>query len=500
MTRYALSFLLESLVMSSIILTFFVFSTLFLKRVRARLRYAVWVVFLVGLLIPMSFLTNAGFVSIELPAEGSLRSVQTGEPLHLPHWENSVELESPEKEAENAFSSAFIASPFVLGIWIWCAGAAVIWIYHILRYFRFVALMQRWAARVDEESILSVFRSVQKELGLSEDKIELRSCELVSSSLLIGFLRPVIILPKDHFETDELEVLFRHELIHYKRRDLYIKLLSVAAISVHWLNPVVYFMNAAIQADGEASCDEAVLRDANEEDRHFYAELMIKMIGSRNTTKTMLSTCFYASKKSVKKRLNAILTHTESMRKPAYATFAAFAVMTLLSGSVFALQPDEPAPDRTNGSVSSRENISLTQAKDAAVKAAGGGTVGRYEIRYDKHGAIYHYKIILANGDAMYDIDVDGLDGEVKKIETKPITTVDANVYETEGLMEAAKAREIAVESAGGGVVVECRLEKMSREQILVYHIHVVIEQWEYCVEVDANTGAIHKFEPRFLP
>lgn len=69
--------------------------------------------------------------------------------------------------------------------------------------------------------------------------IDLYVCGFVSSSMLTGFLRPVILLPEKHFETDELEFIFRHELIHYKRRDLVIKFLSVIAVSLHWFNPFV---------------------------------------------------------------------------------------------------------------------------------------------------------------------------------------------------------------------------------------------------------------------
>ena len=38
------------------------------------------------------------------------------------------------------------------------------------------------------------------------------------------------------------------------------------------------------------------------------------------------------------------------------------------------------------------------------------------------------------------------------------------------------------------------------REGIFVYHIHVAIGEWEYCMEVVANTGTVRNFEQRHKP
>ncbi|MDR0293777.1 MAG: M56 family metallopeptidase [Oscillospiraceae bacterium] len=442
MTVYTLSFLLKSFVMSVIILVFSAFSALFLKRFRASLRYAVWVVFLIGLLIPMSQVFDGGFITVPLSVEPQAQHTvfealpnkpplpnelpipnEPPLPNKLPLQPDSVRESTTTYTTKDTFYD-WVISPFMVCILVWGIVAIAILSYHIRRYFRFTSMIRRWGEPITDETTLSVFRSIQDEKGLCNKKIELRICEFTSSSLLTGFLYPIVVLPKKHFEADELELIFRHELVHFKRHDLFIKLLSVITVSIYWFNPVVYWMYALMQADGEASCDETVLRDVGEQNKQFYAELMVKMIGGKSTASTMLSTCFYGGKRGAKRRLDAILDTTRKMKKPAYAVFIVFVALTVFSGSVFA----------------------LTTA---------------YE---------------------------------------PPVATVDANIYDTAGIIEADEAKAIAIETAGGGVVTECRLENRPLEKFLVYHVHVAVGQWEHCVEIIAETGSIHKHEPRYKP
>ena len=499
MTRYVVSFLLESLVMGAIIFVFLAFSALFLKTFSAKLRYAIWMVFLAGLLIPMNQLFSGGFIAVPLSYEIRPQYAVSKASLsnESPARENFAR-ESTTAVAERDTSSRRVASPVVIFIIVWGIVAAMIFTYQIWQYFRFVGIIRRWSEPVKNETVLSVFQSVREEKGLGNKKIGLRICEFVSSPLLTGLLTPVVVLPKKHFEADELDLIFRHELIHYKRHDLFVKLLSVITVSIHWFNPIVYWMYVVMQEDGEASCDEAVLQDIGRENKQFYAELMIKMIGGKNIVNTTLSTCYHVGKKSVKRRLDAIMDTTQTLRKPAYAVFIMFAVMTISSSFVFRFT--------VQGDITSYEpfeatkDIALDRAKEIAVSAVGGGEVARFEIRHDESGKLYHYKIIIVYDGYMYDVDVDGFDGGIKKIETKPIIRVDQNADNAAETIGIDVSSSIAVEIAGGGVVTENRLEYLPREGIQVYHIHVADGQHEYCVKIEVTTGAVHTFEVRHKP
>jgi beta-lactamase regulating signal transducer with metallopeptidase domain len=502
MIQYTLSFLLESLVMSVIILVFLSFNALFLKIFSAKLRYMVWMMLLAGLLIPMNKVIDSGFITVTLSVEPQAQYVASEVlPNKSPVQTYSAQELATVNIVKNT-SSVWIVLPFMICVLVWGVVAVVIFTCQIRRYFRFVGIIRRWGEPVKDETALAIFRSIQEKKGLGHKKIELVICEFVPSTLLTGFLRPMVVLPKKHFEADELELIFRHELVHYKRRDLFVKLMSVIAVSIHWFNPVVHWMNAVMHADGEACCDEAVLSDIGDENRQFYAELMIKMTGNRNTTGTMLSTCFYGGKKSVKRRLDAILNTSDKMKRPACIAFIAFAALAILSGSVFTFTVQgDIRPFESLETKKDIESINLEQIREIAITAVDGGIVGRIETRYNIDGRIEYYSFIIVYGDNKYEVNVDAYDGTVKNIKMEKVTTIDANISDTTGIIGADKVKSIAIESAGGGVVIMCRLENRPLIGTLVYHVHVAQNaHWEYCVEIDASTGAVIVIEQRYKP
>lgn len=344
MAENILSFLALSFTMSAIILFVIAFNSLSGKWLQARLRYAVWLVVLVGLIIPLRPAFGDGLFTIPVSTRTTVESVAPqGASPNIPavSTQNAVVQNS---QSNYEFTPAFII------LFMWATIAFAIFAYHVSRYNKFISVVQRWGKPVEDAETLKLYQDIMREKGLENKKIPLIRCNLVSTSMLTGFLNPIIILPDKQFTTDELEMIFRHELIHHKRGDLYIKLLSAIAISIHWFNPVVYLMCSAIQTECEASCDEAVLLEMGEASKLFYAELIVEMVGKKRTA-TMLSTCFYGGKKSLKRRLGSIMEDTSRARKPAYAGLLLIIMMSMMSGSVFAFSLVEIPPQNIASSV-----------------------------------------------------------------------------------------------------------------------------------------------------
>jgi len=538
--QYALSFLLTSLVMSAIILVILAFNALFPKAFPAKLRYAVWLVVLIGLIIPLRPVIGGGIVTVSLPdaVQTQLNGIpQITEPLP----EIDFPQDSAEREVMEGEAAGRTLSPAIICIIVWGAVSAMIFAYHIWRYIRFIRMIRRWGIPVKDEKILSVLRTVQTEKGLDHKKIDLKVCGFVSSSMLTGFLHPVILLPEKHFEEDELELIFRHELIHYKRRDLLVKLMSVIAVSLNWFNPIVYWMCAATQTDGEASCDEAVLLDAGIENRQFYAEVIVGMIGGKNTNRTLLSTCFYGGKSSIKRRLDSIMDTTRKMKKPAVAALVAVTALTVLSGSVFAFTVQEPptaAPSITP-ETAAIARITVDKAKDIALATVGGGTVTSCGFEDEREA----YKVEVLYGDKRYSMDIDAVHGTVANYRLEAIETVtsssspemqapsdtsapasaeppssttapattdtpppaattppssssqstpSSSTPSSNSEITTERAKEIALAKIGGGTVTECKLDYENGRK--VYEIKIVYGNTKYEMDVDAITGAISDY------
>ena len=330
-----LHFLLGSAVMTLVVLLLTVMSEVFPNATKASHRYAAWVVVLIGFVVPFRPMIGGGLIHLALLPDSQAT---------VPH-ENTI-------QTGMAFigEAASVADPvafYLAALFIWLGGVLFLLAYFTSKHVKFMRIVKRWSVDVTDESVLAVLDKVREEKSVGH--IGLKKCGFVSTSMLVGFFKPLVLLPDKEFDAYELEMIFRHELVHLQRNDLFVKLLSMLVVSIHWFNPAVYLMSAQMQADCEASCDEAVLAGTGKQNRMSYAELVIEMIGTKRQFASSLSTCFYGSKRSIKKRMNAIMGSSGNLRKLKLLAVFPVLVLTVLSGSVFALSEREfvslPAED-----------------------------------------------------------------------------------------------------------------------------------------------------------
>jgi len=141
--------------------------------------------------------------------------------------------------------------------------------------------------------------------------VRLKTCPVIASPVIIGFFRPIILLPSTEIAADELTFILRHELIHVKRNDLWYKMLVLLVTAVHWFNPVVYIMGKAIAVQCEISCDELLVQKTNLEHRMKYSETLIGVARNGAKLQTGLSTGFYTGGKVIKTRIFHIMDATK---------------------------------------------------------------------------------------------------------------------------------------------------------------------------------------------
>lgn len=122
------------------------------------------------------------------------------------------------------------------------------------------------------------FFKVKNEIGIRKE-VELIRSEYCNSPMTSGILSSILILPKWAEEIDEsnYENMIRHELIHIKHHDLFIKYIGMLVMAVHWYNPFVYMIFHEISIISEMYCDSIVIGGKGEEERREYGELILKL-------------------------------------------------------------------------------------------------------------------------------------------------------------------------------------------------------------------------------
>lgn len=106
--------------------------------------------------------------------------------------------------------------------------------------------------------------------------IYIRRNKKLSTPINIGILKPEVIIPNEKYTDKELELIFKHELIHYKRQDFFYKLFIIIVSAINFINPLVYFMTKDINYYCESSCDEEVVKISTKEDVKIYSMVIAK--------------------------------------------------------------------------------------------------------------------------------------------------------------------------------------------------------------------------------
>ncbi|MDA1229367.1 MAG: M56 family metallopeptidase [Planctomycetota bacterium] len=82
------------------------------------------------------------------------------------------------------------------------------------------------------------------------------------SPFATGVLRPVVVLPRnmiDSLETDQLDIVLAHELVHIRRRDLVTGWMEVMLTVIWWFHPVIWLLRLSLQRTREECCDDALV-------------------------------------------------------------------------------------------------------------------------------------------------------------------------------------------------------------------------------------------------
>ncbi len=160
---------------------------------------------------------------------------------------------------------------------LWAVGTSALLGFNAYSYVRTRRTLKDVSEITLDVRSLMACKKARERLGVRRS-IEVRKSTVLRSPLLFGVIKPVIILPQTRFTDDELEMIFTHEVTHFKHRDLIVKLAAIFASSLHWFNPCVYIMKNAVNNSCELCCDETVLSVLNIADKKSYGRLLLSVI------------------------------------------------------------------------------------------------------------------------------------------------------------------------------------------------------------------------------
>ncbi len=471
----------------------------------AKTRYTIWIIILVGLLIPFRpqlisplFTLNNPFTNVsgvkeqgevdlttqssqkadtksELQATNQVSNVQSNE---------ATAVKEDSKKEETKFDLISFIGKFAIIVWL--IGAIVVFAKYMLEYRKFCKLLKRWSSPVEDEDIIRIFRLTKLKLDIENKDIGLIRSKYVNTPMLTGLIRPMVVIPEKEIDETDMKLIIEHELTHYKHKDLYVNLLSILVLCFHWFNPIMYYCMPVIQGDGELYCDETVLKNKNMTYRKTYGKMIINMIPTSPTKQVALSTCFYSKKLSVKRRLINIMKNNKTMKKISTLSILGILGATVLSGSLMTFAANS-------------SYIGLEKAKSIALKDAGVSGVTFVKAKLDSDDGVKVYDVEFYKGNVEYDYEIDAITGQIREkdldienytIPQKKNKNKNSNNTSDIGV---EKAKEIALKDAGVSGVTFVKAKLDYDDGVRVYDTEFYKDNVEYDYEIDAATGQIRE-------
>ncbi|MEN1877498.1 M56 family metallopeptidase [Clostridioides difficile] len=190
-------------------------------------------------------------------------------------------------------------------VYLWLFVTIAIAVYTFMEYTKFKNLVVDVSYDIEDHDVNCIYKNLLKELDIKK-KIELRGSDELISPAGMGLFKSYIFLPDYTYSKDELTWILKHELMHFKNKDILIKFLVLSVKIMYWFNPLVYIMSNKVNLDCELCCDESVLTDCSLKDKKAYALALIKSIKlSKNYNSGILTTEF--NKTNLEKRLDSII-------------------------------------------------------------------------------------------------------------------------------------------------------------------------------------------------
>jgi beta-lactamase regulating signal transducer with metallopeptidase domain len=193
-----------------------------------------------------------------------------------------------------------------------------------LRYYKTNIVPDEWVQQFEE---------LCKRLHIKQPVLLMESA-LLKVPVLIGYLKPVILIPAGmliQLSAEQVEVILLHELAHVRRHDYLVNLLQNAIDTVFFFNPAILWISGLIRSERECCCDDmAILETKN---KRQFVQALISFNEYSNTLETCSLSWVGAAKGQLLRRVQRIVTNRNSSLQS--AELITLLAVTLLGSSAF---------------------------------------------------------------------------------------------------------------------------------------------------------------------
>ena len=322
-----------SLISSGMILIVLIIKAVFKNRINIKIISFLWLLVILRLSLPVMLESPVHIVSLfpkeektieqltPLTSETNRQVIDFSEALdyELPNNitspaginESSSNLSTISQTQEVSFKQKAFDFFKSLNLWmissvIWVTGVIVALIVAIMRSLSFTLLINKRSKTVKDKSLLRIVNAYRRKNRIKR-KIKILTCSAIHMPMIIGIIRPKILLPLDitnKMEQEHVSAILMHEVCHIKRNDILKNYVFILVKAVHWFNPLVWIGIKKIKENMEFSCDNRVLKLLGTKQCTQYGEALIqatRLINQRRTPQ--FATSLFENRSNLKERV-----------------------------------------------------------------------------------------------------------------------------------------------------------------------------------------------------
>ncbi len=253
----------DILTLSALILVVLLVRAIFKNRVPKRMIYCLWLVVLLKFCLPGTLFSlpvlpaedaAAPAQSAELPAQTTPVIQQPAQTVMQPQTPAQQQVSPAHETAKPAAKP--LATAQILQI-VWFGGSALLGLWLFGAWAVFTIRLHRDRRFLGKRGGTCIYVS-----------------DAVKSPCLAGLI-PAVYLTQDVPQTDEAELIVRHELTHLRHLDFLWSFFRMAVVVVYWWNPFIWLAAICSKRDAELACDEAVAARLPESKRLAYARAIL---------------------------------------------------------------------------------------------------------------------------------------------------------------------------------------------------------------------------------
>ncbi|MFK7948685.1 MAG: M56 family metallopeptidase [Saprospiraceae bacterium] len=203
--------------------------------------------------------------------------------------------------------------------------------------------------------------------------IQLVESKLVSVPMVIGYLKPMILLPIgviNHLSISEVEAVLAHELAHIKRYDYLVNIIQSIIETLLFFHPAIWWISGEIRRERENCCDDLALEIV---DSLTFAKALASLeqfrLNSIYQRKPQFSMAAITNKNQLLNRVQRILKQPQKSQHNFRGFFAALILIISFVGTSLDAQKVELIEPKSevNSPIIEQIDIETTQISTAEI-------------------------------------------------------------------------------------------------------------------------------------